>query len=174
MLSAIFLDRDGIINVTNIINRKPVAIYNASQLVFVDGIVELVRYFCDLGFLIFCITNQPDISRGKLSEKNVLEINEKIMKELPIKKIYVCPHDDADKCECRKPKTGMLMEAKREYYIDMKSSWVIGDRWSDIECGKSAGCKTIFVDYGYSENLLSIPDITVKNIKEICYDKNFC
>lgn len=174
MVKAVFLDRDGIINVTQVINKKPVAIRAFEQFVFVEGIQKAIDKFIKIGYTIFVVTNQPDISRGKIKIEEVEKINRHILHELPIKKIYMCTHDYYDNCECKKPKAGMLFSAKKEYDVELKSSWIIGDRWSDIEAGKNAGCKTIFVDYGYDEKLKSNPDIIVKNVKEILYDKNFC
>lgn len=167
-VSAVFLDRDGIINVPNIINRKPVAISSVKQLCFTDGIVELIDRFHYLKYKIFVVTNQPDIAKGIISFNEAININKKILDKLPkIEYIYMCVHNDDDNCDCRKPKAGMLFDAKEKYGIDLQSSWMIGDRWRDVNCGFNAKCKTIFVDYGYNENLKIMPDYVVKNIKEI-------
>jgi D-glycero-D-manno-heptose 1,7-bisphosphate phosphatase len=165
--SAIFLDRDGIINVPIIINRNPVAIYDREQLVFVDGIEELINRFREYGYLVFVVTNQPDVARGRIKASELDKINKGILQKLKIEKIYVCPHDDEDSCSCRKPKPGMILSAQKEYGIDLKSSWMIGDRDKDILCGKSAKLQTIFINYGYAEELKTKPDYMFDNIKKV-------
>ena len=167
--SAFFLDRDGIINVTNIINGNPVAINNVEQLVLVNGIKELIDYMDDVGYIIICVTNQPDIARGKVSLESVDKINSEIMRLLPkIKRIYICPHDDFENCNCRKPKIGMIKRATEDYYLDLNSSFIIGDRPTDVQCGRNAGISTIFVDYNYGNDNDEIEsDYSVKFVSEI-------
>ena len=166
--SAIFLDRDAIINVPNIINGNPIAIWDVKQLRLVEGIEELIDYFHYLGYIILVVTNQPDIARGKVSKEKVDEINNEIMRLLPkIKKIYMCPHDNYQ-CECRKPKIGMIKEAIEEFKLDINSSMIIGDRWSDLEAGRNAHCQTIFVDYNWDHEDQEVEcDYYVKFVPEI-------
>lgn len=167
MNKAIFFDRDGVINRSIIKNNKPYPPKNLEELELIDGIHLLMWRLKQKGFLIFVITNQPDVSRGTQTKSMVEALNTNIKKELPINEIFTCYHDDKDNCECRKPKPGFVLQAKDKYDIDLKQSFVIGDRWKDIQAGKSAGCLTIFVDYGYDEELKCKPDYKVKNIKEI-------
>ena len=117
-------------------------------------------------YLIFVITNQPDVARKKNSKKNVNEINKYLKIQLPIKRIYTC-YCDNNKCKYRKPNIGMLKDASKKYKIDLKKSFVIGDRWRDIEAGKKAKCKTIFIDKKYSEKLKSKPDYSIKKLDQL-------
>jgi len=80
--------------------------------------------------------------------------------------IMICYHDDRDRCTCRKPKPGMLESAANELNLDLSRSFMVGDRWRDIEAGKRAGCRTVFIDLGYSERQPEQPDATVENLTE--------
>jgi len=164
---AIFFDRDGIINKSIIRENKPYPPKDLSEFVFVEGIKFLISQLKQKNYLLFIITNQPDVSRKTQTKENVETINKYIQSNLPIDEIFTCFHDDKDNCECRKPKSGMILEAAKKYNIDLKKSWVIGDRWKDIESGNNAECKTIFVDYCYDEKLKSKPNYIVKSIDEI-------
>ena len=117
-------------------------------------------------YLIFVITNQPDVARKKNSKKNVNEINKYLKIQLPIKRIYTC-YCDNNKCKYRKPNIGMLKDASNKYNIDLKKSFVIGDRWRDIETGKKAKCKTVFIDKKYSEKLKNKPDYSIKKLDQL-------
>jgi D-glycero-D-manno-heptose 1,7-bisphosphate phosphatase len=103
------------------------------------------------GYALIVVTNQPDIARGMSSRKLVASIHERLSEELPIDAILTCFHDNADECDCRKPKPGLLLAAARDFNIDLSSSFMIGDRWRDVEAGKRAGCRTFFLDCGYQE-----------------------
>jgi D-glycero-D-manno-heptose 1,7-bisphosphate phosphatase len=103
------------------------------------------------GFLLIVVTNQPDVARGTLSIIEVDKVNDHLKRVLPIDEIRVCYHDDVDMCHCRKPLPGLLLDAAETHGIDLTISYMIGDRWRDIEAGLSAGCKTLFIDYGYPE-----------------------
>lgn len=166
MNKAVFFDRDGIINKAIIIDNKPYPPKNLTELELIDGIHLLMWELKSKGFLIFVITNQPDVARGTQTKSMIEAINNNIKKELPIDEIFVCYHDEGN-CTCRKPMPGFILQAKDTYNIDLNQSFMIGDRWRDIDCGNYAGCLTIFVDYGYNEKLKSKPSYTVKNIKEI-------
>ncbi|OGF50370.1 MAG: hypothetical protein A2231_02430 [Candidatus Firestonebacteria bacterium RIFOXYA2_FULL_40_8] len=164
---AVFFDRDGVINKPVIIDNKPFTPESLKELVFTDGIRETLVELKKSGFLLFVITNQADVARGKRTKENVEEISAYILKELPLDKVYCCYHDNKDNCNCRKPKPGMLLTASKEFDVDLTKSYVVGDRWSDVEAGKNAGCKTIFVDYNYDEKLRSEPDYTISNVTGI-------
>ena len=88
------------------------------------------------------------------------------MKKLPLDNIYTCFHDDSDYCDCRKPKPGAILKASKKYNIDLSQSFMIGDRWKDIEAGKKAGCKTIFINYNYSEKKPNNYDYKVSSLYE--------
>ena len=163
----IFFDRDGVINKSLILNNKPYPPKSLKDFEFFENIEKTLEQVRKSGFMSFIFTNQPDVARGALGKDKIEEINKYIYSKLPINKIYCCYHDDKDNCECRKPKAGMLYEAAKEFDVDLKKSFVVGDRWRDIDAGNLAGCKTIFIDYGYSEKLKTKPDYTINKIDEI-------
>lgn len=115
------------------------------------------------------MTNQPDIANKKNTLINITIMHDELMRKIPfIKKIYLCPHNNEDECICRKPKTGMFLEAKNEFNIDLSESYLIGDRNSDIEAGQLLGLKKIFyLNRGYKEKLPVKPYIEIKSILDI-------
>jgi len=115
------------------------------------GVPEACGRLQEGGFALIVVTNQPDVARGRLSREDVEAIHDLLRRRLPLDDVRVCYHDDTDGCECRKPKPGMLLEAARDFGIDPERSYMVGDRWRDIEAGRRAGCRTVFIDYGYVE-----------------------
>jgi len=185
--AAVFLDRDGVINVETDQLRR------AKDLEIYDFSAEAIKKINDLGFLAIITTNQPMIAKGFMTEKDLDEIHKSIETELGLKgakidAFYHCPHHPEKgfpgevpelkiDCNCRKPGIGMLLKAKEDFNIDFKKSYFIGDRSVDILAGKKAGCKTILVKTGYGgkDKLFPInPDFTVKNLLEAVkiIDKN--
>lgn len=148
---AIFLDRDGVINRAFIRKGKPFPPSSVDQIEILPGVREGLLLLYSAGFLLIVVTNQPDVARGNISVNQVQEINEFLGKQLPIHSFKVCYHDDSDACGCRKPLPGLLLDACRDYAIDIASSYMIGDRWRDVEAGASAGCQTIYINYNYDE-----------------------
>jgi D-glycero-D-manno-heptose 1,7-bisphosphate phosphatase len=119
------------------------------------------------GYLLLVITNQPDVPRGKITRDTVERINQNLRAELPLDDVFTCYHDDADDCDCRKPKPGLLFHAARLYGIHLPSSYMIGDRWRDIDAGANAGCKTILIDMGYQEREPVVaPDFRARSLVE--------
>ncbi|MCB1194073.1 MAG: HAD family hydrolase [Leptospiraceae bacterium] len=169
MEKAVFFDRDGVINKAIVKDGKPYPPSDITQFEWNEKIEEVLDYVKSLGYLAFIFTNQPDVARGAQTKENVESIHKLILSKLSIDEIYCCYHDSGDNCECRKPKPGMLYEAQNKYNIDLGKSFVIGDRWRDIEAGKQAGCKTIFIDYHYDESLKSRPDYVIDRIQEVLY-----
>jgi D-glycero-D-manno-heptose 1,7-bisphosphate phosphatase len=120
----------------------------------------------DAGFALVVVTNQPEIARGTLERSDVDEINARLAGLLPLDDVVTCPHDDDDGCECRKPRPGMLLEAASRLGLDLDASYLIGDRWRDVEAGRRAGCVNVFLDRGYSEPVPERPDVTVSELRE--------
>ena len=166
MNRSVFLDRDGVINLAYVKNGKPLPPKSISEFVVLPGVKDALINLKMSGWLLVVITNQPDVARGSFSKEVVEEINGFMMANLPIDSIKTCYHDDDALCLCRKPKPGALKEAALEFEIDLSSSYMVGDRWRDIEAGKNAGCKTIFIDYQYSEKQPNTPDYVVKDLLE--------
>lgn len=148
---AVFLDRDGVINNAIIKNGKPYPPNSIAELTLPVDAYSALHALKSVGYLLIGATNQPDVARGKTSRALVEAINAKLMAKLPLDEIRVCYHDDNDQCFCRKPKPGLLIQAAEQYGIDLKKSLMIGDRWKDIEAGKQAGCKTIWIFHHYQE-----------------------
>lgn len=103
-----------------------------------------------------------------MSQSTVESLHSHMTKELPLDRVEVCYHPGkgASECDCRKPKPGMLLRAARELGIDLARSFMVGDRWRDVDCGHAAGCVTILIDYGYDEALRKTPDYRVKDLGE--------
>lgn len=138
MNKAVFLDRDGVINI------EKDYVYKIEDFEFQKGVFEAVRHFNEKGYLVIVVTNQSGISRGYYTNNDFLALTEYMLNEFEkhgakIAKVYHCPHAPNDGCECRKPKAGMFLEAKKEFDIDMSSSWMIGDKEGDIEAANAAG-----------------------------------
>lgn len=148
---AVFLDRDGVLNEAVVRSGKPYPPATVGELrIFADAPSALER-LRQAGFLLIVVTNQPDIARGAVDGPTVEAINAALRRQLPIDEIYVCEHDDRHDCSCRKPKPGLLFRAVDEYGVDLKSSFLVGDRWRDIEAGFAAGCQTIWIDREYDD-----------------------
>lgn len=147
----VFLDRDGVLNRAVVRNGKPYPPATLEEFEILPGVAEACTLLKGVGYLLVVVTNQPDVARGTTPLSFVQAINTRLKEALPLDAIKICAHDSADNCACRKPKPGMLLEAARENTIDLAKSFMVGDRWRDCEAGARAGCKTIFIDYGYDE-----------------------
>jgi len=153
MRKAIFLDRDGVINKVILKDGKPFSPRKFEEFKLLDGIKKVLEGLKTEGFLNIVTTNQPDVARGIVEWETVEKMHKFIKENLPVDDIFVCPHDDDDNCQCRKPKPGMLLEASRKWDIDLKSSFIIGDSWKDIQAGKAAGCATVLLDNSYNKEV---------------------
>lgn len=158
MNKAVFLDRDGVINQTIFRDGKARAPYVKEDFKLFAGVKEAIIDLKSQGFLTIIVTNQPDVARGWVSLEAVHMINHMIQELVPIDDIKICFHTDQDQCQCRKPRPGMLLEAARDWEIDLASSYMVGDRISDVEAGKAAGCHTILIGDGYQEKSSVLPD----------------
>jgi|CZKH01.1.fsa_nt_gi D-sedoheptulose 7-phosphate isomerase len=148
---AVFLDRDGVINRAFVRDGKPFPPPTQQELEVLPGVPEALQELKSHGYELLVVTNQPDVGRGKQSRQTLDAMHQALRARLPLDDILVCCHTDKDKCDCRKPMPGMLLEAARKHNIDLAASFMVGDRWRDIEAGYNAGCRTILIDYGYSE-----------------------
>jgi D-glycero-D-manno-heptose 1,7-bisphosphate phosphatase len=154
---AIFLDRDGVLNNAVIRGGKPYPPASAEEMVIPRGVAPALEKLRDAGFLLIVVTNQPDVARGTLSKAAVEEIHARMASVLPLDEFRVCFHDQASGCACRKPKPGLITAAARERGIDLVGSFLVGDRWRDVEAGNAAGCRTVWIDAGYRERRPSRP-----------------
>jgi D-glycero-D-manno-heptose 1,7-bisphosphate phosphatase len=163
---AVFLDRDGVVNQSVVRDGKPYPPESVLEMRILPGVAESLAALREAGFLTIVATNQPDVATGKQSIDVVEAMHARLRAELPLDDIRVCYHRDADGCECRKPKPGMLLQAAREFGIDLSRSYMVGDRWRDVAAGQAAGCASFFVDYGYLEKRPEPPYIAVKSLAE--------
>ena len=164
---AIFLDRDGVINRPLIRDGKPFPPVSVDEFEILPGVTEACEALKGLGFLLVVATNQPDVGRGTLVREEVETVHRWLLQRLPIDRLMVCFHGGAaygDPCDCRKPQPGMLLEAAEALKIDLAKSFMIGDRWRDVDCGFNAGCQTIFIDWGYEEKLNRDPDFRARDL----------
>lgn len=159
-LRAVFLDRDGVINRALEREGKPYPPPTLAEFEILPGVAEACGELKSAGFLLVVATNQPDVGRGALPQSTVESIHEFMCRCLPIDRVEVCYHPGGglSTCDCRKPLPGMLIRAAKELRLDLKQSWMVGDRWRDVECGAAAGCRTVFIDHGYREELRQPPD----------------
>jgi len=165
---AIFLDRDGVINRALTRDGKPYPPSSLPEFEILPGVAEACARLKQAGFLLVVATNQPDVGRGTLKQEVVESIHSQMCRGLPIDRVEVCYHPGkaASECDCRKPKPGMLLRAARELSIDLARSFMVGDRWRDIDAGHAAGVTTILIDYGYTEPLRKVPHHRVGSLLE--------
>jgi D-glycero-D-manno-heptose 1,7-bisphosphate phosphatase len=148
---AVFLDRDGVINRAVFSDGMMRAPATADGLELFPGVVEATAALHEAGFRLIVATNQPDVATGRTTQAEVEAIHARLRVLLPLDDIRVCYHVDADRCDCRKPKPGMLLAAARDWEIDLAASIMVGDRWRDVGAGRAAGCRTILIESGYDD-----------------------
>jgi len=166
-VKAVFLDRDGVLNEPVVRDGKPYPPACVAELkVYPEAAAALARLKA-AGYLLIVVTNQPDVARGATPRETVEAINAALGAALPIDDFLVCWHNDPDACACRKPKPGLLLEAAGRYGIDLGRSFLIGDRWRDIDAGAAAGCRTALIDRHYRERApQQPPDFRGTSLKE--------
>lgn len=164
---AVFLDRDGVINKPLIREGRPHPPMRVEDFELYEDVPTGCARLVAAGYLLVVVTNQPDVARGTQTRNAVEAMHKKMMELLPqIARIEVCWHAGtkwADPCDCRKPRPGLVLRAADALDIDLSKSFLIGDRWRDIDCGHEAGCRTVFIDRNYSETLKQAPDWTVQS-----------
>ena len=165
---AVFLDRDGVINRAIVRDGMPFAPASLQDVEIIPGVFQALHDLQAHGYLTVVVTNQPDVARGTASRAAVDSIHERLKGTLAIDAILTCFHDDADECSCRKPKPGLLLQAARDFNIDLSSSFMVGDRWRDVEAGERAGCRTFFVDHSYRERTPNAYHFRVDSLSEAC------
>jgi len=163
---AVFLDRDGVINRAVVRGGKPFPPAGLGELEILPDVREALDQLKAAGFVLVVVSNQPDVARGTTARETVEAINAKLAESLPLDDFRMCYHDDADGCDCRKPRPGLLLTAARDHGVNLGASFMVGDRWRDIEAGRSAGCTTLFIDYGYDEPQPEACDYRVKSLVE--------
>jgi len=167
MNRAVFLDRDGVINRAVVIDGKPFPPLSQNQFEILPGVPEAVATLKQAGFHVIVVTNQPDVATGKQQRSVVETWHRRLRNVLAVDDIYVCYHTDAHNCPCRKPKPGMLLDAAERWRLQLSNSFLVGDRWRDIEAGQRAGCLTLLVQgVGYRERAAQNPTWVVGSLLE--------
>jgi D-glycero-D-manno-heptose 1,7-bisphosphate phosphatase len=165
---AVFMDRDGVINRARERDGKPYPPRRLEEFEILPDVPEACVKLKKAGYLLIVATNQPDVGRGTLDQNVVTAIHDHMCRLLPIDRVEVCFHPGKGQsdCDCRKPRPGMLLRAARALQVDLARSWMVGDRWRDIDCGHAAGCHTIFIDRGYAEELQQQPEFRARSLLE--------
>ena len=147
---AVFLDRDGVLVVPEFREGRSFAPRRVEDFRVYPGAQQALAKLSAAGFLLAVVTNQPDVGNGLVSQAVVERMHELLKAELPIEAVRACYHRQNEGCYCRKPKPGMLLDLASEFGISLADSFMVGDRASDIDAGRAAGCKTVFLDLGYT------------------------
>jgi D-glycero-D-manno-heptose 1,7-bisphosphate phosphatase len=165
---AVFLDRDGVINRSDVREGKPFAPLRVEEFDILPGVPESVAALREAGFLVIVTTNQKDIGEGLASVEELKAMHHKLRAEVAVDDICVCTC--GAHCRRYKPNPGMLLDAARQWGIDLAASIMVGDRWRDVDAGKAANCLTYFIDCGYDESLNHAPDHIVSDLPEaVCH-----
>ena len=165
---AVFLDRDGTLNVQVVREGRPYAPERIEDFRLYDGVPEGCRQLKNAGYALVVATNQPDVGRGTVLQSEIEGMHAQLLEKIPeIDRVEVCYDPGRGETSLRrKPAPGMLLDAANVLGIDLGSSWMVGDRWKDVECGKAAGVRTVLIDCGYDEGGNSIADHVVKTFQE--------
>jgi D-glycero-D-manno-heptose 1,7-bisphosphate phosphatase len=163
---AVFFDRDGVLNRALVRDGRPFPPAADAEFEWMEGVHETLTALKERGYVLLVFTNQPDVARGTQTLAQLESFHGRIAAELPVARVYACTHDDVDGCACRKPKPGMILQGQADYDLVLEESWVVGDRWRDIEAGRAAGCKTILVQHDYREKRVAA-DHEVRNIPDL-------
>ncbi len=164
MRRAVFLDRDGVINRPVVREGKPFPPASVEEFELLPGVTEACEELKAAGFVLVVATNQPDVGRGTMERETVEAIHARMRELLPLDGVEVSYDSGREPSEDRKPAAGMLRRSAGELGLDLGESFMVGDRWRDVDCGHAAGCRTVFIDWGYDEELRQQPDFTVKDL----------
>ncbi len=165
-IRAVFLDRDGTINI-----NKPEYVHKVEDFEFVPGALSALKELSCTDYKIIIVTNQSGIGRGYFTEQDLKKLHQWLLgqfkkEKIRIDKIYYCPHAPDQGCHCRKPKTGMIEKAVRDFGMNLSKSWIIGDDEKDVVLGREVNLKTIFIGKKINATAKSKPHYLAKNLKE--------
>jgi len=167
---AVFLDRDGVLNRPVVRDGRPFPPGRLEEFELYPEVVDGCAQLKEAGFLLVVVTNQPDVGRGTQTRPPIDAMHARLRAAIPsLDAIEVCFHAGAaygEPCDCRKPKPGMLLGAAATYEIDLSESFLIGDRWRDVDCAHAAGCRAVFIDHHYQESLREKPEFAVSNFSD--------
>ncbi|MBI3317873.1 MAG: HAD family hydrolase [Candidatus Omnitrophica bacterium] len=161
---AVFLDRDGVLLKATVEGGVFRTARSIEEFELLPRVAEALGLLRGAGLELVVVTNQPEVKRGFIDRSLVEAFHDRLRRELGLAHIYTCYHDDGDHCACRKPEPGMLRQAARELGLSLKDSFLVGDRWRDIEAGRRAGCRTLLVRHSHSGE--AQPDWEVESLYE--------
>jgi D-glycero-D-manno-heptose 1,7-bisphosphate phosphatase len=162
--AAVLLDRDGVLNRVYVRGGVTHPPEHPGEFELLPGVAEALARLDAAGLAMVVVTNQPDVARGKQTWERVEALNDLVRDRLPVLEVLTCCHDNADGCTCRKPRPGLLLEAARWFDLDLPRSFMVGDRWSDVEAGRAAGCRTVLIETPYSGRARCQPDHCVADL----------
>ena len=145
MKIGVFIERDGILNQVRLQRQQQVSPVTMEEFKINTQAAPLLKKLKAAGLKIIATTNQPGISRGLISRRELDRMHDMLRRALPIDDLFMCPHDEADQCPCRKPKPGLLIESRFKYHLDMDRSFVVSDKWQDAEAARAAGCTSLLL-----------------------------
>lgn len=166
MKAAVFLDRDGVLNRSDVRDGKPYAPTRLADFDLLPDAAPSVRRLKEAGFVVVVVTNQPDVGNGKVARETVEAMNRKLAEAVPVDVIKSCFHAQNEGCACRKPAGGMLIAARDQFGLDLATSYMVGDRWSDVVCGQRQGCFSILIDRSYAEPPQAEADAVASSLAE--------
>ena len=161
---AVFLDRDGVINVPFIRDGRPYPPKRLEDFRLLPGVADACKLLHDSGYLLIVVTNQPDVGRGDQDQETVEAMHKIMCESLLIDRVEVCYDSGETESPWRKPAPGMILRAAEQLNVDLRRSYMVGDRWRDIDCGHAAGCRTILIDWSYRESLRTPPDFNAPDL----------
>jgi len=146
MKQAVFIERDGVLNAVRVEKQQQVTPLTLEDFKLHEDAAPLLKKLKAAGLILIATTNQPGLSRGYLSRRELDRMHERLRKVFPLDEILVCPHDETDRCPCRKPKPGLLTEAAFKWHLNLDHSYVISDKWQDAEAARIAGCTSLLLE----------------------------
>jgi D-glycero-D-manno-heptose 1,7-bisphosphate phosphatase len=153
MKKAVFIERDGILNEVRQGPRQQITPVTMEEFVVIKERQPHLRALKKAGYVLIATTNQPGLSRGYQSRRELDRMHDILRRVFPLDDIFVCPHDESDHCPCRKPKSGLLIEAAFKWHLNLDHSFVISDKWQDSEAARTAGCTSLLVQSPYIGNV---------------------
>ena len=146
MKLGVFIERDGVLNKVRVERQHQVSPTLLNEFQVNTEVIPGLEKLKAAGLLLIATTNQPGISHGHLNRREMDRMHDLLRRVLPLDDIFVCPHAEADRCPCRKPKTGLFTEAKFKWRMDLDRSFVISDKWQDAEAARQAGCTSLMIE----------------------------
>jgi D-glycero-D-manno-heptose 1,7-bisphosphate phosphatase len=162
----VLLDRDGVLNRAYPAGDATRPPRSLAELEILPGVGDALALLAQAGFALVGVSNQPDVARGLATRAAVEAINAQLVARLDLLAILTCFHDDADACACRKPRPGLLFDAARRFDLDLKRSVMVGDRWSDVDAGRAAGCRAILIETPWSRAERCTPDARAADLAQ--------